>query len=241
MKYLCYLVAAGFFCTSAHAVKPTLNIVTEHWPPYIIQSPKSNGEISGLVTKKIKTIFDNAKLKYEITAYPWARSYFLAKNQPNTLIYSIYKTEQRTPHFKWFCPIHPKTPVNIYKLKTNKTNIDQLVTLKNAIVGVLRNDNSHNFMLDKGFVEDKNLLVSANEESNIKHLLSGKIDAVIQSREALLYRIKGSGFTLSDFTVGFQLHKDGNTEHCMALSLNSDPKVTQAVEQAFIMWNNRYN
>ena len=236
LKLLYSLIIISYFSSSVFAQEQTLEIVTEHWPPYIVQASDVKGEISGIVTKKIKAIFDNTTLKYQITAYPWARSYYLAKTKPNTLIYSIYKTEQRSKHFKWFCPIHDKTPVNIYKLKNNQTDITNLISLENAIVGVLRNDNSHNYMLDKGFIEGKNLLVSSNEENNIHHLLSGKIDAVIQSREALLYRIKDSGLTIADFDIGFQLHKEGNTEHCMALSNNSDPELIKTVENAFNTW-----
>lgn len=236
MKYLYTLLFIGYFCSVTKAAEQTLTIVTEHWPPYIVQSSETTPEISGIVTDKIHAIFNHSAINYNITVYPWARSYYLAKDQPNTLIYSIFKTDQRSPHFKWFCPIHPKTPVNIYKLKTNKTDINQLITMKNSIIGVLRDDNSHNFMLKNGFIEGQNLLVSASEESNIKKLLNGKIDAVIQSRDALIYRIKDSKLKIDDFDIGFQLHKDSNTEHCMALSLNSDPKLVSAVEQAFSLW-----
>jgi len=236
LKYLFPLVIFTCFCAFANDKNPSLEIVSEHWPPYIVQNTKANNEVSGLVTKKIKAIFDNSPLQYQITTYPWARSYYLAMNKPNVLIYSIYKTPERTPYFEWFCPIHAKTPVNIYKLKTNNTDISSLASLGNAVVGVLRNDNSHNYMVNNGFNEEKNLAVSSSEENNIKKLLKGRIDAVIQSRDALIYRIQDSNFTIDDFSVGFKLHKDANNEHCMALNKNSDPAVKSAVKSAFNLW-----
>jgi polar amino acid transport system substrate-binding protein len=160
----------------------TLKVVSEHWPPFIIQDTDDTLGISGIVTKNIKAILDPANIDYTMCIYPWARSYHLAITKPNGLTYSIYKTKQRAPYFEWFCPIHKQTPVNVYKLKANQTNITTLAPLNKAIIGVLHNDNSHNDMLNKGFIKGHNLIVSANEELNIQRLLKGRNDAVIQKK-----------------------------------------------------------
>ena len=235
MKHLFLLL---LYCAifSVQAKKLTLAVVSEHWPPFIIQHTDASFDISGIVTKKIRDILDPSGINYTINTYPWARSYHLAMTKPNVLIYSIYKTKQRTPYFEWFCPIHPQTPVNVYKLKTNKTNITNLTSLNTALIGVLRDDNSHTYMLENGFVEGRNLIVSASEESNLKRLLNGKVDAIIQSKESLIYRLQGSNFTIKDFDVGFQLHQNMSTEHCMALSKTSSPEMIKAVKKAFELW-----
>lgn len=232
------------FISSIQAKELTLDVVSEHWPPFIIQNFDNKNEIpeqkiSGIVTQKIHNILSTSEIDYTIKTYPWARSYYLALNKPNVLIYSIYKTEQRTPFFEWFCPIHEKTPINIYKLKSNKSDISSLSTLGNSIIGVLRSDNSHNFMLEHGFVEGKSLIVSSSEENNIKNLLNKRIDAIIQSKKSLIYRLKGSDFSIDDFEVGFKLHKNKNTEHCMALSKSSSPEMIFAVKRAFNLWLNK--
>ncbi|WP_085299817.1 substrate-binding periplasmic protein [Cognaticolwellia mytili] len=239
MRLLYTLIILSYFCAHVQAKEPVLEIVSEHWPPYIVQGTDVNDEVSGIVTNKIRAIFDSSPIQYQINVYPWARSYYLAKNKPNVLIYSIYKTSERTPNFIWFCPIHAKTPVNIYKLKKNKTDISSLSSISSAVVGVLRNDNSHDYMLNSGFIEGQNLTVSSSEENNIQKLLRGRIDAIIQSKDALIYRIQHTNFTIDDFVVGFQLHQDTNTEHCMALSKNSDPTVINAVKRAFKLWLTR--
>ncbi|AZQ83891.1 transporter substrate-binding domain-containing protein [Colwellia sp. Arc7-635] len=238
MKYLPVLF---FFCmVLAVKAKPlTLEVVSEHWPPFIVQDADDTFGISGIVTKNIKAILDPANIDYTISIYPWARSYHLAITKPNVLIYSLYKTKQRAPYFEWFCPIHKKTPVNVYKLKKNQTNIATLPPLKEAIIGVLRDDNSHNYMLNKGFITGDNLIVSANEEINIQRLLKGKIDAIIQSRESLIFRLRATDFTIDDFDVGYQLHQDMNTEHCMALSKTSSPEMISAVRAAFNFWRSQ--
>tara|TARA_R110002167_G_scaffold297109_1_gene501473 strand:+ start:3195 stop:3920 length:726 start_codon:yes stop_codon:yes gene_type:complete len=235
LKYIFGFIFICFIFT-VKAKDLSLEVVSEHWPPFIIQNAEKAEDVSGIVTNKIKDILTLSNLNYTINTYPWARSYHLATTKPNVLIYSIYKTKKRAPHFTWFCPIHPKTPVNIYKLRNNKTDITTLTSLKKAVIGVLRNDNSHNYMLNNGFTVGGNLTVSSNEESNIKNLLNGKIDAVIQSREALIYRLQATGFTIDDLEVGFQLHQNMSTEHCMALSKGSSPEVISALETAFNLW-----
>lgn len=233
-----YIVGLIFLCfiINVKAQNLTLEVVSEHWPPFIIQNTEKAEDVSGIVTKKIREMLSPSNINFTINTYPWARSYHLATTKPNVLIYSIYKTQKRTPHFTWFCPIHPKTPVNVYKLKKSTINIATLASLKKANVGVLRHDNSHNYMLNKGFIVGRNLTVSASEESNIKNLLNDKIDAVIQSREALIYRLQNTGFSIDDFEVGFQLHQNMSTEHCMALSKNSSPELVSTLSAAFNSW-----
>ncbi|MGB1262195.1 MAG: substrate-binding periplasmic protein [Cognaticolwellia sp.] len=235
MKTIFALLLISFaFNLQAKGLK--LEVVSEHWPPFIIQNDNNDHQVSGLVTKKIQAILAHTDIDYTISTYPWARSYQLAMTKPNVLIYSIYKTEQRTPHFEWFCPIHGDTPINVYKLKKNNVNISTLPSLRNGLVGVLRSDNSHSYMLNNGFVEGKNLTISSSEESNIKKLLKGRIDAVIQSKEALIYRLKDTGYSIEDFTAGFQLHQSASTEHCMALSKNSSPELVGKLKRAFQNW-----
>lgn len=233
-----------FFISSIQAKELTLEVVSEHWPPFIIQNfDKKNDisaqKVSGIVTQKIHHILSTSKINYTIKTYPWARSYYVALNKPDVLIYSIYKTKERTPHFEWFCPVHEQTPINIYKLKSNKSDISSLSTLGNSIIGVLRSDNSHTFMLKHNFVEGESLIVSSSEESNIRNLLNKRIDAVIQSKESLIYRLQNTSFTIDDFDVGFELHQNKNTEHCMALSKSSSPEMIAAVKRAFNLWLNK--
>lgn len=234
-KYIIGLIFLCFiFNTKAHNL--TLEVVSEHWPPFIVQNTDKAEDVTGIVTKKIREILTPSNIDFTIHTYPWARSYHLATTKPNMLIYSIYKTRERAPHFTWFCPIHPKTPVNVYKLKTNKTDITTLASLKKANIGILRHDNSHNYMLNNGFIVGRNLTVSASEESNIKNLLNNKIDAVIQSREALVYRLQNTNFSINDLEVGFQLHQNMSTEHCMALSKHSSPELISELSKAFSTW-----
>ena len=94
-------------------------------------------------------------------------------------------------------------------------------------------------MLKHDFLEGENLIVSSSEENNIRNLLNQRIDAVIQSKESLIYRLQNTGFTIDDFEAGFELHQNNNTAHCMALSKSSSPEMIAAVKHAFTLWLNK--
>lgn len=232
MKYF-FIICIAIYCSSLTQAKELeLEVVSENWPPFII----AEKEVSGIVTDKVKEILNKSDINYHINIYPWARSYHIATSKPNVLIYSIYKTKERTPHFHWFCPIHKATPIHIYKLSTNKIDVNSLAALKTAVVGIMRGDNSHQYLLDNGFEDGVNLDVSANEETNLLKLLNGRVDVVVQSEESLRYRLSNLGAKDIDFVAGLTIHQGKQAEHCMALSKGTDPQIIKQVSRSFEQW-----
>lgn len=209
-----------------------LEVVTEIWPPFIV----SEKVISGIVTEHIRKILKYSDISYVINIYPWKRSYHLATTRPNILIYSIFRTESREPLFHWFCSIYKETPIRIYKLSSNMTNVDSLTDLKSSIIGVMRGDNSHDYLLKKGFEEGVNLDISANEETNLKKLIKGRVDAVVQSEKSMQYRLNALGAGELEVSAGFPIHQEKSSEHCMALSLDTKPGIIQKVRKGFEKW-----
>ncbi|REL25613.1 hypothetical protein DXX93_02965 [Thalassotalea euphylliae] len=237
MKHLFFLVFISV-CLLSHAGEHQLSVVSEHWPPYIIhyKNDTVQAEVKGVVTENIREILALANLDYSLNIYPWARSYHLATNKPNVLIYSIFKNEQREPLFHWFCPVYQATPIRIFKLATNSADISSLASLKNSVVGVMRDDNSYRYLSTKGFEPGVNLDISSNEEINLLKLITGKIDAVVQSEAALRYRLAQVNASNLAIVAGLTLHSKEKTEHCMALSKNSDAQLINKISTAFAQW-----
>ncbi|MAG75706.1 MAG: hypothetical protein CL811_03000 [Colwelliaceae bacterium] len=235
---LFYLFCSLYFVLlpSVNAEYKKVNVVTEHWPPYIYQG---DGGVQGKVTSEVKEILSIAEISGDISIYPWARSYHLAKSSANTLIYSIFKTPEREPLFHWFCPIFDSTPIKAYKLASNPKDISTLPALRNRTIGIMRNDNSHKFFLKNGFEEGVQLDISANEETNITKLINGKVDVVIQSEESLRYRLAQQSDLPLDITEGFVLHDNQHAEHCLAMSKQSDPELVNQIDTAFKKWRNQ--
>ena len=241
MKHLFFFVLLSVFlsvCLRSHAGEHQLSVVSEHWPPFIVhyKNDTVQEEVKGVVTENIREILALTNLDYSLNIYPWARSYHLATNKPNVLIYSIFRNEQREPQFHWFCPVYHATPIKIFKLASNNADISSLESLKGAVVGVMRGDNSYKYLSSRGFEQGVNLDVSANEEVNLLKLITGKIDAVVQSEAALRYRLAQVNASNLSIVEGLTLHSKEKTEHCMALSKNSDAQLVDKVSSAFAQW-----
>jgi polar amino acid transport system substrate-binding protein len=207
-----------------------LTVVTESYPPFVTVN---NEKISGIVTNKVKDILAKSQLNYKINAYPWARSYQIAMSQPNTLIYSIIKSPERSPYFHWFCPIFQSSSVFAFKLSSNPTIINSISSLQQTLVGTARLGINHELLQKHNFELGRNLDISATEDINLKKLINGRVDAVVQSLETLRYRLDKLGFNDIKITQGVAIDSGKPTIHCMALNVNSDPVIVGKIKQAF--------
>ena len=231
MKNLLFIIFL-LLSSASQSNEIELEIVTEEWPPFIVNGQ----EVSGVVTKNVREILQFTDIKYSINVYPWARSYHLATSNPNILIYSIYRTKQRESQFNWLCPIYKSTPIHAYKLAKNEINIDSLEGMKKGVVGLMRGDNSYSYFLQKGFQEGVNIDSSSNEETNLKKLIKGRVDVVIQSKESLNYRLESLGAKKLNMVSGMAIGHDQSLEHCMALSLGTKTEIINKLKKGFEQW-----
>ena len=234
IQYLTFSLLLGWLCTNT--VAEPLSVVTENWPPYNYQSP--SGEIHGIATDNVREILALTDLPYQIRVNPWARSLHLAKTKPNTLIYSIYRSAEREPYFHWFCPVLANTPIYLYRLASNNVRFSSLADiLDNKLrIGVMREDNSHQFLRSIGFVEGIHLDVSTAESLNFNKLFAGRIDFIVQSEASMAYRLEQLGEPMSAVSKVSRIHPSEQSTHCMALSKTSSPEVVGELKRAFARW-----
>lgn len=187
---LAVLVLIG--CTQVIA-KPIM-VLTEHLPPYQMNS--KNG-VSGFATEVVQRTFENAAISYQLEVQDWSRAYQRTLRQPDTCIYSISKSAERTPLFQWVGEIaHTKT--SMYSLK-NRSDI-QLKSIEDAkrlVTAVTRDDITHHYLLRHGFKEGEQLYILENVTTML-HVLEGRkdIDLVMINDTILKYRALESGVPL---------------------------------------------
>lgn len=211
----------------------TLQVVTETWPPFNYHD--DNKKVVGKNTDIIHNILKNTSLDYNIALYPWARSYKLAQNKKNHLIYSIFQTPERTKYFYWYCPIAKNIDLYFIKLNNSVATFDTLTEAKNYRIGVIRADAPNAYLSSQGFIEGKNLFLTANENSNIQQLLNGSVDYIVQSQAVIKFRLAQMNKPLS--LVSFiQPLLTKKAPLCMALNINSDKKIVEQVDTAFQQW-----
>jgi len=234
LKSKLILIAFCLACSLARG--ESLQVVTENWPPFNYQNEQ--GQIIGEVTTNVKAILAYANIDYQLKLYPWARSYQAAKSSPNVLIYSIFRTPKREKFFHWFCPIANFDGLYLFKLRNSPLKITTIDDAKKYRIGVIREDIGHLQLLSLGFAEAENLYVTTSETININKLLLGEIDFILQSEKELIYRLKKTQHSYSEFELILRLTTVNEKFHCMALSISSSKKMINKLKLAFEQWKN---
>jgi polar amino acid transport system substrate-binding protein len=154
----------------------SLRILTENLPPY--QIVHKGKVIGGTSVKIMKEVLKRARLKVKFEVMPWARAYKIASSEPNVLIFSMARNKGRETNFHWLINLKPIS-YRLFKLADqNTTVIRSLKEALNYTVVTVRNSYEANSLIDDGFVEGSNLILTNNYEQAWKMLLKGRVDYV---------------------------------------------------------------
>lgn len=170
------LTACVGISLAAQADEP-VKIITEEFPPY---NYTDQGQITGLSTDVVNAVLKELKLQGAIQSLPWARAYDTAKSASGVLIYSIGRTPEREPLFKWVGVIAP-TDYYLYALPGKALKIDSLEMAKPYQIGTVNQDVGEQFLLARGFVKGQNLQSSVKYELNYQKLKMGRVDLWIMN------------------------------------------------------------
>ncbi len=147
-----------------------IKVVTEDtFPVQYIE----NGVITGPATKLVEQVLITANLKYDIEVLPWARAYYLARTEPNVLIYSLARTPAREKHFKWIGRI---MALDYYLYGAVDANIGfstPIAALKNYRIGTVRDSAVDQHLRANGF---KNLTTVVQGTQNFHLFAQKRID-----------------------------------------------------------------
>ena len=190
MKWVMAVWLWLLMCSMAKAQE--LTVVTENWPPLqIVEKGKVTG---GFATQLTRALLDAAGDKTTpIRGFAWARAYKMALEQPNVLIFSIVKSEQRLNKFKWIGQIMPLDN-HLWHLTTRKDiRVKSLEEAKNYRFAIPRNDIRHQYLRNQGFKDGINLDVVNSNYNSLSMLLRGRSDLIIANRAFMQYELKMRG------------------------------------------------
>ena len=94
------LLAASTLCMARSAVP--YEIVTEEWAPY---NYTSEGQLKGLSTDIVMAIMALTGDRFPIHVLPSLRAGAVLSRHPRTIMYSLFRTEERNSSYKWVGPI----------------------------------------------------------------------------------------------------------------------------------------
>lgn len=219
--------------------KTNLNVVTEEWRPYNYTNEK--GEITGLATERLKAILDSIDVDYTITSEKWERSVHLARNVPNTLIYTIMRTPERESLFEWICPLIAPIKVYLYK-RTNRNdiNVNILDDAKNHTISIEKGESYHGFLLSQGFENNKHLQVTLDPYQGARKFFNGQVDMVLQTEAEMSMHLDSFKYTSADVEKVIEVNKESNIQGCIAFDLKADKQLVEKVRNGVLQYNQKH-
>ncbi|WP_311969645.1 ABC transporter substrate-binding protein [Pseudomonas baltica] len=103
-------------------------IVTEEWAPYNYQE---NGQLTGMTTEIVRAIMALTGDHFEIALVPSMRTTYLLNSRPKTILYSLFRTPEREPLYKWVGPIVEES-IYPYQLADAQQPVNTLEELHQA-------------------------------------------------------------------------------------------------------------
>jgi len=147
-----------------------LTIITEEYPPI---SFKKEGVITGSSAEVVREILRRLKQPDNIRMLPWARGYNLLKTQENVALFSTARTQERESQFHWVGPLCVSRN-GFYAKKGSGIQINSLEDAKRVgAIATYKEDAREQMLKSWGFT---NLDSSSSGASNLKKLLSGRVD-----------------------------------------------------------------
>jgi polar amino acid transport system substrate-binding protein len=218
---------------------PKIQVVSEIYPPYQVKN--DNGELQGWAADKVKSIFSESSIDYNVKVYPWARAYQLALTEPNVFIFSLLRTQERENLFRWVAPLC-SINFSFYRLKTRPDiQVTSLAEAKKYLIASQKGQASTEYLLRLGFEPEKNLSISYNNDNFIQMLAYGRIELIALS-STYFQSLVDIGSPYVDRIEPIFPIKYLTRNLYLASSLNTSPELIKRLNEAYkVLYPNSSN
>ena len=174
-------------------------IVTSEEPPTNYFSKE--GVFIGTTFDIIVELKKRLNLDVEVEVMPWARSYTIAKNMSNIVIFTAGRTEERVVHgFHFIGPVMTRKHIlwaNSEKHYEITSTVD--IKRKGLRLGAMRGDWREKYFVDRGIVVDS----VTHHKQTFKKLINGRIDLWVLSDIGAPLTVKKIGASMEDIEVSY--------------------------------------
>ena len=186
-----YIVSALIFAASSSPAHG-LNIYCEDDPPFQLQTP--DGKLGGMVVEFVTEIQRRVGNTDPIQMVPWSRGLAYLDSQPDTLLFSMSRTAERSELYQWIGPI-AETAYTFYAKADSRIAINTLDDARKVgTIGVYRDDIRDTYLTKAGFT---NLDRVRDNSMNIK-LMAGRLAVYASSPNNIKADVERAGFKLAD-------------------------------------------
>jgi polar amino acid transport system substrate-binding protein len=168
-------------------------LAEDNYPPITFRN--SGGKPDGLAVEVTNEILKRLHLNKRIYMLPWSRAYNMLLKRENIVLFSVSRTKQRDKLFQWVGPIYSMKSSFYVKKGSNITisSLDDAKKLKK--IGTYRDSFNEQYLKKLGF---HNLEAVTNNVLNIKKLMSGRIDAIVDTNVTIKELLHKAGYSMKD-------------------------------------------
>lgn len=204
MKQLKIIIILMFIVTFT-VTSQEIKLLTEENAPFSYSD--TNGA-NGIAIEILDSMFKKLNRKESVinSEYlPWARSYQVVQNTPNTVLFPMARTAEREDLFKWVGPIY-ELQIGVLAKKANNVKINSSSDFIKYTIGTVREGAPEQLLVKEG-AEISKLDRGANLEQNLKKLINGRIDCISFNIPSALYNLKEMGENIADYELVYELKK----------------------------------
>ncbi|WP_205309871.1 substrate-binding periplasmic protein [Rheinheimera maricola] len=227
------MLLIAFFCAGLGAQTPaSLLFLTEHSPPG--QYLDAQGQVAGVTVELIRHLQQQLQEPGEFRLLPWGRALSMARTGESTALFETVRTPERENWFKWVGPLlHYQ--ISLYGLRQRLGIAASELKLPGKLIACsYRNAVTAKDIMQFGFEEGRNLVLTSRSGECLDMLIAGRIDVMAITEYSL------PGFALEVKQAGYELTRvQYLTERKRYLAFSkdvADERITrwqQALEQSY--------
>jgi len=204
-----------------------LRIVTEKLPP--LQFSLEDGAYTGAMVDVINLLLKKSHMESNIEMLPWARSYQLAQERKNTLIFSMLRGKNREDKFIWIGKIFSIKSYLVALKGSDAFNINSIEDAKKYSVGSIRQDLAESYLRERGFIEGDNLYLSSNYTVLWQMLFKERTELAFTNNILWKYEVEDSQLDHTQIEVIYQI-PDIASDLYLAASIGTDEKIIRQLQ-----------
>ncbi len=151
-----------------------LNYLTEEWAPFNYQE---DGNVTGISVELLESIFKNIgvnRSRADVHIVPLAEGFQIAQNNTSTVLFSIVRTPEREPLYKWAGPF-TKASFVLYAPMSSNITISSPEDLNKYRIGAVRSSIENDLLISQG-VNKSRIINGQTPEDLLQMLDDGQIN-----------------------------------------------------------------
>jgi polar amino acid transport system substrate-binding protein len=195
-----------------------IQMMTEEYPPVTFMK---DGKVTGFVTDMVREISVRQGIRDDIRLTSWDEAYKVALSNPNVVLFSAERTDEREKLFQWVGPVGKNSAI-FYAKKGSGIRMNSIDDARKvAAIATTSNWFTEQDLKSRGFT---NLVSSPLPTDNVRKLMKGEVELSVFTDITVPQIVKNAGYSMDDLEPVFTL---SSTYFYIAMSLGTPPEMVK--------------